>query len=67
MESIGIDVNIAAKAKFANYYADTSFNWSNYKTQIKYAQTLSVSIHQIYIGGHAPTSGHIDEWHQKVI
>ena len=45
METIGIDINIAAKAKFANYYGDTTFNWSNYKTQMKYIETLSVSIH----------------------
>lgn len=60
MESIGIDIHLAAKAKFANFYADSSFDWSNYKNQIKYAETLSVSINEIYVGGHAPTTGHID-------
>ena len=45
MESIGIDINIGAKAKFANYFSDASFDWKTYQRQMKYAETLSVSIH----------------------
>lgn len=36
MESLEIDVNMAAKATFAKYYADTSFDYHKYETQIKY-------------------------------
>jgi hypothetical protein len=30
MESLSIDVNIAAKAAFAQYYADASFDYHKY-------------------------------------
>lgn len=36
MESLEIDVNMAAKATFAKYYADASFDYHKYETQIKY-------------------------------
>ncbi len=45
MESLNIDINIAAKAAFAQYYADASFDYHKYQTQIKYAQSLSNNIH----------------------
>ena len=31
MSAIGIDISIAAKAKFANFYMDTSFDWSKHQ------------------------------------
>jgi hypothetical protein len=36
MESLNIDINIAAKASFAKFYADTTFDYQKYETQIKY-------------------------------
>lgn len=45
MESLTIDINIAAKASFAKFYADSSFDYQKYETQIKYAETLSQTIH----------------------
>ena len=36
MESLKIDINIAAKASFAKFYADASFDYQKYETQIKY-------------------------------
>lgn len=67
METLKIDVNIAAKASFAKYYADASFDYHKYETQIRYAETLSQNIHQIYIGGQPPKSGKILDWQELVI
>lgn len=44
MESLQIDINIAAKASYAKFYMDSSFDYHKYETQTKYAQTLSHSI-----------------------
>lgn len=62
MESLTIDINIAAKASFAKFYADASFDYQKYETQIKYAETLSQSIHEIYVGGQPPKTGKISDW-----
>lgn len=67
MESLKIDVNIAAKASFAKFYADSSFDYQRYETQIKYAETLSQNIHEIYIGGQPPKTGKIIDWQELVI
>ncbi len=67
MESLNIDVSIAAKATFAKYYADASFDYQKYETQIKYVETLSQNIHEIYIGGQPPKTGKILDWQELVI
>jgi hypothetical protein len=53
---------LAAKATFAKAYADASFDFQKYDIQIKYAQTLSQSIREIYIGGQPPKTGKILDW-----
>lgn len=47
MENMGIDINTAAKAKLAKFYADPDFDWSDYRYIIdfRYAEALSVNIH----------------------
>lgn len=67
MESLDIDVNIAAKASFAKFYADASFDYHKYQTQVKYAETLSQNIHEIYIGGQPPKTGKILDWQELVV
>lgn len=67
MESLDIDINIAAKASFAKFYADASFDYHKYETQIKYAETLSQNIHEIYIGGQPPKTGKILDWQELII
>ena len=62
MESLAIDIDITAKASFAKFYADTQFDYKKYETQIKYAETLSQTIHEIYIGGSPPKTGKISDW-----
>lgn len=37
METIGVDINIAAKAKFASFVMDSSFDYKSHEQQIKYA------------------------------
>ena len=37
MESLQIDVELTAKASFAKFYADSSFDFHKYETQIKYS------------------------------
>jgi hypothetical protein len=41
MESLNIDIKVAAKANFAEYYADASFDYQQYTTQMKYSETFS--------------------------
>lgn len=67
METMNIDISLAAKASFAKFHADASFDYHKYETQIKYAETLSHYTTQIYIGGKAPTTGKIMEWEEQVI
>ena len=37
MESLNVDTNIAAKASFAKFFADTSFDWNKYSKDINYS------------------------------
>lgn len=62
MESLDIDINLAAKASFAKFYADSSFDYHKYENQIKYVETLSQNIYEIYIGGQPPKTGKIMDW-----
>lgn len=59
MESLGMDTNIAAKASFAKFFLDSSFDYHKYEAQTKYAENLSQSIHEIYVGGQPPKNGNI--------
>lgn len=64
---MNIDVNLAAKASFAKFYLDASFDYQKYESQIKYSETLSQSIREIYIGGQTPRTGKIIDWEHLVI
>ena len=37
MESLNVDINIAAKASFAKFFADPSFDWNKYSKEINYS------------------------------
>jgi hypothetical protein len=37
MESLDIDINIAAKAQFAKFLVDSSFDWNKYSRSINYS------------------------------
>jgi hypothetical protein len=37
LESINIDINIAAKASFAKFFADSSFDWHKHEEEASYA------------------------------
>jgi hypothetical protein len=51
MESLEIDINIAAKAAFAKFFADASFDWNKYQRSINYSEKIETSKTQFYIGG----------------
>jgi len=51
MESLNIDVDVAAKASFAKFYADGSYNWSKHSKEISYSAMMSSSTRELYIGG----------------
>jgi hypothetical protein len=40
MESLEIDINIAAKASFAKFLVDTSFDWNKYARSINYSEKI---------------------------
>lgn len=65
--SLNISTDLAAKASFAAFYNDTSFNYSAYSSEIKYASILSQSINQYYMGGASPSNGTIKDWANGVI
>lgn len=67
MESIGIDINMAAKASFAKFFLDTSFDWHKYSEDISYSEKLSQSINELYVGGEPPKDGNIHTWVSQVI
>ena len=62
MESLQIDVELTAKASFAKFYADSSFDFHKYETQIKYSESLSQSTKQLYVGGSPPRNGNVFHW-----
>ena len=62
MESEEIDISVAAKASFAKYFMDTSFNWEKYKEQIQYSERLKQEVSEIFIGGEPPRDGDIHSW-----
>lgn len=67
MSSIGIDINMAAKASFAKFFLDTSFDWHKYTEDISYAEKLSQTTDELYIGGEPPKDGDIHTWVTQVI
>lgn len=67
LESLEVDVNNAARARFAKIYGDKSFDWKKYDESIKYAEYLTNETAEAYIGGHPPRDGNIMEWVDNVI
>ena len=51
MESLDIDINMAAKASFAKFFVDSSFDWNKYSRSINYSERIETSKSQFYIGG----------------
>jgi hypothetical protein len=67
LNSINIDISIAAKASFAKFFMDASFDWSKHIEEIEYSEKLSKTTGEIYIGGQPPHDGNIHEWADNVI
>ena len=44
LSSIDVDINIAAKASFAKFFLDTSFDWHKHEQEVAYAEKLSRTI-----------------------
>jgi hypothetical protein len=51
MESLDIDINIAAKASFAKFLVDASFDWNKYSRSINDSEKIESSKTHFYIGG----------------
>lgn len=66
MESLDIDINIAAKASFAKFFVDASFDWNKYQRSINYSEKIETSKTQYYIGGEPPRTGNIYDWQSKI-
>ena len=67
LNSLNIDLNIAAKASYAAFFADTSFDWHKHKEEIDYSNKMSSSRTEIYIGGEPPRNGDLHTWVANVI
>ncbi len=63
---MGIDVKVAAKAKFAKFHADASFDFSKNEKDISYLDKSAQQIKQFYLGGKPPASGDLDSWIDNV-
>jgi hypothetical protein len=44
LNSINIDLSLAAKASFAKFFADSSFDWSKHVEEVSYSEKLSKTI-----------------------
>lgn len=67
MTSVDVDINLAAKASFAKFFADASFDWHKHEEAVGYAEKLSRTINELYIGGEPPKDGNIHTWVDRVI
>jgi len=62
MKTLNIDVEVAAKARYASFFGDTSVDVHKFQQEINYSSKLSSSTSEIYIGGHPPKNGNIRTW-----
>lgn len=67
LASVDVDINLAAKASFAKFFADASFDWHKHEEEVGYAEKLSRTINELYIGGEPPKDGNIHTWVDRVI
>lgn len=67
LNSLNVDISLAAKASFAKFFSDSSFDWSKHIEEIQYSEKLSKTTVELYIGGQPPRDGNIHEWVDRVI
>ena len=67
LNSINVDISIAAKASFAKFFMDSSFDWQKHTEEVAYAEKLSKTMIELYIGGEPPKDGNIRSWVEHVI
>ncbi len=41
LNSLDIDISIAAKASFAKFFADSSFDWHKHSEEVEYSEKMS--------------------------
>ena len=51
LNSLDIDISIAAKASFAKFFLDSSFDWHKHTEEISYSEQMSRTTNELYIGG----------------
>ena len=67
MNSLDIDIQLAAKASFARFFGDKSFDWHRYTEEIAYSEKQSIGIAELYVGGIPPKDGNIYTWVDKEV
>ena len=67
LNSLNIDLSLAAKASFAKFFADSSFDWNKHVEEVSYSEKLSKTILELYIGGEPARNGDIRTWVDRVI
>lgn len=67
LNSLDIDISIAAKASFAKFFADSSFDWHKHSEEVEYSEKMSRTTVELYIGGQPPRDGNIHTWVDQVI
>lgn len=51
LSSLDIDITLAAKASFAKFFMDGSFDWHKHEEEIAYSEQMSTTTTELYIGG----------------
>jgi hypothetical protein len=67
LQSLNVDISIAAKASYASFFADASFDYKKYSKQMSYSESMSSEKKYMYVGGQPPRNGDIYEWQKNII
>lgn len=58
---------MAAKARYAMFFADAEYDWHKHTEEINYATSFSKDTLELYVGGRPPRDGKIGTWVQNVV
>ena len=67
LNSLDTDISIAAKARYAMFFADSEWDWHKHIQQINYTEMFSKDTTELYLGGRPPRDGNIHTWVSAVL
>ncbi len=51
MNALTVDISVAAKAKFAKFFMDASYEWKKHTEEISYSENIAQYTSYSYLGG----------------